>query len=647
MTILENAPTALVFSIFILLAIGVAVCTWGRKTPGKGSWLVWAGILILLAGIGLDSGILLQEEFKTKIWMSGWIGARGDVGAITVGVFQDAFALSISVLTAIIASTFLVSSASLLKESNPERAYAGAAISIAGVALAWNSLTPWLAFAGLTLSVLGGVIATGSRWDSNVEANITARFVWERSAGFLIAFFGACILATSRSALLLNKPDILAVQDGNLHSTWIGSGLLVAGLFIQMQPFPFVSWAVARSEVSHPVRVLLNQIFPAWAAFPLLIRLAPQFQSLGLFPGFGWVALLSAVLIIFSGLFQKHWRLGLSAWLAAGFSLSCAFLAFSGAPAALGMLLGVSLSALCLSSSGVALEGECTQSVTHKKRALWVKIAAFLAAAAGTGFIGFVSGTGALRWIYQALNNPGIVASFLFVYFLFVILGWKQLWSVVRLQKASDASWLAVLSLYVLIILSLGVIWTGTITGEILMGSPDRVFNSFFNEFFGAKVWEFANAEDYISASGLYWGTLLFGLFTAYWMSGRKEDLWATLAGVMPRSSRFLAQGYGVDGLIAHFGKGLIASGKFAEKLVDQKIWTEWIPRGLFVAIKTVSDSVTRIDSRLTGIWDVGLKKTVEVPAKALQLVQTGDLRWYLLFALGTGFALLSHFLKT
>ncbi|MEO5969542.1 MAG: hypothetical protein ABIQ95_06410, partial [Bdellovibrionia bacterium] len=73
----------------ILLLLGVIAATWGKRLLGKGSWLAWAGLLILLSSIGLDSGIFLNEEFKIKVWSAGWILSRNEVGAITVGVFQD------------------------------------------------------------------------------------------------------------------------------------------------------------------------------------------------------------------------------------------------------------------------------------------------------------------------------------------------------------------------------------------------------------------------------------------------------------------------------------------------------------------------------------------------------------------------------
>ena len=40
----------------------------------------------------------------------------------------------------------------------------------------------------------------------------------------------------------------------------------------------------------------------------------------------------------------------------------------------------------------------------------------------------------------------------------------------------------------------------------------------------------------------------------------------------------------------------------------------------------------------------MAIRRGVEAPAKALQFIQNGDVRWYLLFAVGSGFLILLHF---
>ncbi len=647
MNAMESAPTFLTDSIFTLLIFSFAAFRWGRKTPGNGVWFIWVGLLGLLTAVGLDSGILLKETLKIKIWKAGWIWPRDEIGAITVGMYQDSLSLTMSALSAMVAGAFLLNKEITHRETHLERFYSALALSTTGVVLSWNSLTPWLSFAGMVLTIVGGFIALATRWERDKEATVAARFIWERSSGFLLAFFGACILATSRSALLLNDLNSWNIDAKTSFSTWFGSILLVVGLFVQMQPFPLIGWIVGGgADASPPVRILLNQIFPAWAAFSLLLRLTPQLQHLGLFPGFGWIALSSTVLLLFSGLFQNQWHLGLSAWLAAAFSLICAVLAFSGPSVAVSLLIGVSLGALCLSAGGIAFQAKTSEEVAYQNRATWVKLTLFLGGASGTGMLGYVSAAGGLKWLADSMILPGVATLFAFIYFLFGLLGWKLVWQIIKKKKSSSASWVSIFSQFIWIFLSLGIVWTGTVTGGVVLGNPDRLTQSLFEGFFGSGSINFTNATDFISASGLYWGAFLFAFIAAYWTTGRDEDRWVSLQSSFPKTTQFIVSGYSVDKAVKLMARGLLWFGTSTEALIDQKIWMEWLPLGLFKGVKGVSEIIHRMDMKITSFLESGLKGAVEVPAKALQLIQTGDVRWYLFLALSSGFALLSYFLK-
>jgi hypothetical protein len=644
----QSSPTFLFLCIVTLLLCSLIAANWGKNLPARGSWLIWTGIITLLAGVGFDSGLFLKNEFDTKVWMSGWILSKTELAEINVGLLQDPLGLAMVTLLALVAAIFLLNYSSHSKDSQVERILGGLGISMAGVALSWISLTPWIAFVGLTLALGGGFSSIAARWNSAPESGIAARFILERSLGFLLAFFGACVLATSRPNLLLNMPEIWASQTDSLGSTWMGSLLLVVGLFIQMQPFPFLGWLVSKSEGYHPVRLLLGQIFPAWAAFPLLLRLEPQFRSLGIFPAFGWVALISSVLTVSMGLFQRDRPLMIGIWLSAGFSISVAVLAFSGSLPAMALLLSVSLCAMALAGSVAVLDADTStsSSAVPVNQAIWVKASVFLGVASGTGMVGFVSATGAIRWISQVIDRPVLAAVFLFSFLLFVLLGWKMAWSLSSYRQACRASWVSVLSSFLFIFLALGGVWTGTVTGDVIQGSPDRFMASLFDRFFGNRSFELTSSNGFVSAYSLYWGGLLFTFVASYWASGRKEDRWSSLATFLPKTSAFISTGYGVDFATQRVMDAVEWFGKSAENLVDHRFWAVGLPRILFLSVKFTSETVSRVDLSISSGLINGLKKIVEIPAKILQLIQTGDLRWYLFFALGSGFALLAHYLK-
>jgi hypothetical protein len=642
----QGFPTFLLPCIAVLFLCSLVVASWGRRMPGRGSWLVWSALAILLTGVGLDSGVLLKNNFETRIWASGWVWTRDEPGAITVGLIQDPIGFAMVIMAVLVSGAVLLSQSAFSREASLERILAGVGISTAGVALAWTSLTPWLAFVGQILTILGGFISIGSRWDSVLDSKIAAQFLMERSVGFLLAFLGTCVLATTRMALTLNSADLWSSQTDLLSSTWMGAGLLALGLFIQLQPFPFLGLLVSKSEGYLPTRILMSQVLPAWAVFPLLIRLEPQFHALEVFPYFGWFALFSTVATVVAGLFQNNWDLMIGIWLSGGFSLSVVLLCFSGPFPAMALFLGVSMAAISLAGSASALDSEDTGLPSNRKKVIWFKSAVFLAAAAGTGVAGFVSATGCIRWIAQSLSIPVLAAGFLFSFSLYVFLGWRLAWKATHFRKSTSSSWIILLVALFLLFISLGGVWTGTATGGLLQNSPDRFMSSLFEHLFVSGHEDVLHSENYISAAGLYFGVLVFSVLLAYWVSGGKQDRWSNLASFFPRASQFIASGYRVDLATGQVMEGIEWLGKWAEKIIDEKVWSVWVPRGLIVSIRFISEKTHQVDANLTALLGSSLKKLVDLPAKLLQLVQTGDLRWYLFFALSSGFAMLAHYLK-
>jgi hypothetical protein len=362
---------------------------------------------------------------------------------------------------------------------------------------------------------------------------------------------------------------------------------------------------------------------------------------------FGWISLCTTLLAVMSGLFQQQWRQALGIWLSAGFSLACSVLSFSGSASALSLIVGVSLGALVLSIAATSLEPYAVGVEAAQSKAVWVKAAIFMGAASGTGMVGFVSATGGVRWILSALQlSGGASALFLFVLFCFVLLGWKLAWTIKKLGDQSNASWLTILSLLICIAMSLGMVWTGSISGNLFLGLSDQLWASVFDSLFGPKSIEFLHPEEFWSASSLYWSVLILAFFCGFWLSGRKNDQWLIFSKYIPKTSGFLASGYRVDKLSEQGIHGISNFGKHVELVVDYKIWNQGIPKVLFIVTRWVSRLFNSVDQKISRRLESSLRIIVEVPAKLLQLVQTGDIQWYLFFALSSGFALLSHYLK-
>ena len=101
-----------------------------------------------------------------------------------------------------------------------------------------------------------------------------------------------------------------------------------------------------------------------------------------------------------------------------------------------------------------------------------------------------------------------------------------------------------------------------------------------------------------------------------------------------------------MDSLMDHGLAGINWSGRSIQWLVETQVWGLWIPAGFRWLIREVGGGVMEADRVISRGLDSVLRRAVEVPAKTLQLVQSGDVQWYLFFGIGSGVAILIHFLK-
>jgi hypothetical protein len=647
MTALMESPALLLVVVLALCCGCLVVLSWGRKLPRQGDWLVGLGLLGLLIG-SVISGIRFSEHgFVPETWGRGWIWPHDEVGAITVGVLNDALGVAVAMLCALVAALGLIGSGGPGHAPRAGRSYAALGLGAGGVALAWYALTPWLALTGTAITLFGGFLALGRQWDTPGEAQIAMRFGYERSWGLLLSLFGLYVLAGEHAPLSLLR-SAGAWSTPTTPSVFLGAGLLFFGAFVQLQPFPILGWVMKPSETPSPARIMVSQVFSAWAVLALLVRLEPQFREEGLFPDLGWLGLASSALAALAGLLNTQWRLSLGAWLSSGFSLAVAALAFSGPSAAFSIAIGAGLGAAALAAFGAALESGGTVSHAGKQRAIWAKVGCGIAAAAGTGFAGFISAGGLVRAGSLVWSQPALVGAGAVVLFVLVFLGWNVARQAISAFKDStQASWVAVLAPYGLIVLSLGVIWSGTLSGGLIPGDPDRVFHSLFSLFFGPAGEAWGDEAAIAPASGLYWMIQLLAAGAALMTAGRNPDFWPGVARKLPRFSAFVESGYGVDALFERVLLGLTWTGNVSVRYFDRSRWGSWLSGLLGRGAHRGATFVAIADLKLSRGLGEAVRGWVEAPAKALQLIQNGDVQWYLIFAVGSGVAILAYFMKT
>lgn len=634
-------PGWLIIALVFMFFTGLICLTWGRRLPRNGDWLVGIGAIGLLTVAALASSSYFEDPSAPKTWIRNWIPPRGELGAVNVGILHDSLGLAIMALASGLAAISLTARRLLGNEVRPERLFAAAAFSTTGVVLSWVSVTPWLAFTGIAMSVFGGFIAMGTEWEHEPEAAIAARFARERIWGLALTLFGASILASNGAALNWAEQQAWAQDSANTF----GAITLAIGLFVQLQPFPFLGWNVMASRSNPTGRIIYAQIYTALAAFAIFTRFDAQFRAVGVFPVLGWAALASSALTVLSGMLQTQWKMSLGMWISSAFALATAVLAFSGPWAAASLFIGTSLAGVAISLFGATLEGTGEAPRGSNQRATAAKFGAILAAAAGTGMVGFVVCGGSIRWLAGALDNPTLITASAFVLFIGALLAWKTVWMLVKEHPSTEAGWAAVLTPYLVTILSLGVIWNGTLTGGALPDTQDQVSTSALSAFFGQPAGTL-NQDTFFSASWIHWGAFLLAIITAYWTTARKQNSWAALHGAAPKVSHFFASGYGIDRLTGRILFGLSWLGSAIQSAVETKTWGQWLPQGISWVIHRIARGTSVADTVLTRQLDLALRRGTEVPAKMLQMIQSGDVQWYLFFAVGSGIAILVHFLK-
>src|SRR5205823_2068238 len=129
------------------------------------------------------------------------------------------------------------------------------------------------------------------------------------------------------------------------------------------------------------------------------------------------------------------------------------------------------------------------------------------------------------------------------------------------------------------------------------------------------------------------------GLLIGFSTTGRKVDSWSKLRESAPRFSGFLGSGYGIDRGVARLREGIVRLANGAEWLFSAGLWGRWLPRGFDTVIRRSGSLAQGADERIALGLATGLRVTVEAPAKVLQAIQSGDVRWYLFFGIGSGIA--------
>ena len=161
--------------------------------------------------------------------------------------------------------------------------------------------------------------------------------------------------------------------------------------------------------------------------------------------------------------------------------------------------------------------------------------------------------SGALARLFsQSARNPAdavaLALTLLFVQLLF----WKAFFSVwatpgpknetLPAHSVAPVAWTAVL-----LVVSLGLIWTGEATGGVIPHDVDRLFPSWFSVIFGPAAGEWGDESALALGEGLLWAAVALAGGLGLWFFSRGQDSPASFFERSPKLRDFLGSGFRVD----------------------------------------------------------------------------------------------------
>jgi hypothetical protein len=306
-------------------------------------------------------------------------------------------------------------------------------------------------------------------------------------------------------------------------------------------------------------------------------------------------------------------------------------------------MVAVGLGGLALATAGNELEG--TKKDHEPKPAPWNRTGSGFGAAALSGLLGYASAAGALNVGAKLYDNPPALIASLVVLLLLGILTWSVHWRILRLQGGQPARVVSAALPFLLSILSLGAVWTGSATGGFFPGGEDVFGTSLLELFFPGHI-QMPDQGAYATVAALVGATGLVGLLIGFSTTGRKVDSWARLRESAPRFAGFLGSGYGIDKGLLKLRDSVVRLARGAEWFFGECLWGKWMPRAFDAVIRKGGELGSRADDQLSLGLATGVRASVDAPARVLQAIQSGDVRWYLFFGIGSGIALLLHFAR-
>jgi predicted small secreted protein len=365
----------------------------------------------------------------------------------------------------------------------------------------------------------------------------------------------------------------------------------------------------------------------------------------------GWIGSLAAILAATSSFFQNNWMNAASLWLSAIGMVSFASLGFVGAHVAVPICLTAVTVSLgwALLADGAAKKADCAiekSSKSTKNGSNWLLSVALLGAFSSAGGLLFASAGGFVALYAESMQqSPARAAVVLLCSFLVSACGARVAWQLgTAFKHESEKSFIQGrwLSIPVLVIfVGFGVFWNGTLTGLDASIFSDRVLGSVLERISPNGRGDSVNTL----VIGVHFALLLTSILIAWWNGASGVGPFRKFVAYAPRLSAFVSGGYGTERAFAGLADAFRFVGRHLQTWIDEKFSNTWAPYVLNRGAQSAGRAFGKVDRALSNLIARVAYALSTAATGAVQSAHTGNLQWYVTFAIGAGISLLIHFL--
>lgn len=594
-------------------------------------WVAW--VFFMIAQV---MGAIALSEGPGNSWGLALFPLGSSATEIRVGIALSSAGLAATVIVGLVLGyLFLVEPVFAPSTKGPQKspfrglawAPGAATLSMAAVSLGWLSDGLWGIALGQVLALASGWVLLQSAGVSGSDgAEMSTSFMRERIAGVCLTLLGLSVfLASGQASLLWSESGGFSAERAPL-----GIVLVFLGSLLQMGVFPGLGWSTLAGEKfgAGPAALQLVSSPSAWVAFALLYRMRIDVDSSQLG---GWLVaptLLFAAITAWFSVSSVQLRTKLLGLSGASTGVSAALVVMAGG--VIGAASFFSFQILLWATAAV-LRGRESEDRTFDSMDRVLRAILMLAWSGGVGFVSGSVATSAL-----SIADRGTDLVILALAWLMMAFAAQTLLAAPSQRPSAKESRIPplwrLIPAAVLLIFCLSIFWVGDFQGGFVAAQEQAIGPAWAPQFFGG-----VNTIATQTAQLIVWAWMV--ALAVLILLGVPEKI--LKSGAL--SWGVAAEGYRLRAIVAF----CLDQGVRSVEWLNKRLWIGAVARALEIqnrALSGASRNTVLFDEWLVSRIERFTQLLVEVPAKALQLLQGGSMQTYLLFTVGFVLLLLVHF---